>query len=401
MDGDGLVNIHDEDLDGDGVDNVEDADDDGDGIVDEEDESSTGLGTSEDIDGDGVENGNDADIDGDGEANVLDADTDGDGEDNDVDEDDDDDDGVVDAEDESVTGLGTEDDLDGDGVENALDAVTEGLALQIDPNDISPSENEERPSPNLGVSPGSAERDVSVREGAGGGISDFSGRRGSVVLWGVLVGGLLFVLILGGFFLFMNKKDKSGAQVIVAPVQQVQQPTVQAVPSPIAAPAAVPPAVPSAPVGALLGFAGALLLIVLLASTFGGDRAQITGAALSEDLFAIPEAAPKDGVPIAGIDLRKWDEGRLAVAFLQDEQEFPVHCADGVQNKGEGGVDCGGICEVCSVERTTGVEYFDDLFLYLFWVLLAGTFVLYIWQEQSFLRLRVLGFWTEMKDRLS
>jgi len=93
-DGDGLVNVY-EDDDGDGISNRDDTDKDGDGVLDVND-ADHGTGNANDLDGDGVVNANDVDIDNDTTVNRLDPDIDNDGVLNASDSDDDNN-GVVDT----------------------------------------------------------------------------------------------------------------------------------------------------------------------------------------------------------------------------------------------------------------------------------------------------------------
>jgi len=97
-DGDGLLNVYDND-DGDEFSNHDDDDDDNDGIVDEVDTDDDGDGIEDnDTDGDGVTNNNDVDDDNDGLNDDNDDDDDNDGI-NDDEDDDDDNDGIADEED--------------------------------------------------------------------------------------------------------------------------------------------------------------------------------------------------------------------------------------------------------------------------------------------------------------
>jgi hypothetical protein len=119
---------------------------------------------------------------------------------------------------------------------------------------------------------------------------------------------------------------------------------------------------------------------------------------LGDALMLSPELESE--VPVADIDLGKWDEGQLTVGFLQGDVRAPTHCSDGVQNRGEENVDCGGPCSACRIEQKEGIDYVDGMLVVLFWVLALGTVVLYLWSEQTFLRLSLLSGWSEMKDRL-
>ena len=125
MDGDGDSNLSDDDPDADGLIGIDDPDDDGDRKYDKSDKSSScwwwcnGSKGIKDTDGDGTLDILDDDQDGDGVMNTLDEDQDGDGlfnrEDNDVDADglgnaddpDDDNDGIPDAQDSSPQWFGT------------------------------------------------------------------------------------------------------------------------------------------------------------------------------------------------------------------------------------------------------------------------------------------------------
>lgn len=98
-DGDGLLNVYDND-DNDTLCNHDDDDDDNDGIVDDEDTDDDGDGIEDnDTDGDGVTNNHDVDDDNDGLHDDDDDDDDNDGI-NDDDDDDDDNDGIADEEDD-------------------------------------------------------------------------------------------------------------------------------------------------------------------------------------------------------------------------------------------------------------------------------------------------------------
>ena len=97
-DGDGLLNIY-EDDDDDGISNHDDDDDDGDGISDVNDYDNDNDGVDDnDNDHDGIKNSDDVDDDNDGINDSIDSDDDGDGVE-DVNDNDDDNDGVDDVED--------------------------------------------------------------------------------------------------------------------------------------------------------------------------------------------------------------------------------------------------------------------------------------------------------------
>lgn len=108
-DGDGILNVY-EDDDDDGLCNHDDDDDDGDGTLDSVDYDQDNDGVNDnDHDGDGITNDQDSDIDNDSIGNTEDSDDDNDGIDDDIDSDDDND-GVDDDNDDDEE----EDDSDED-----------------------------------------------------------------------------------------------------------------------------------------------------------------------------------------------------------------------------------------------------------------------------------------------
>merc|ERR1719297_569976 len=115
FDGDGLLDVVDDDDDNDGLSDEEDPDDDNDGIKDEDDDDddSDELEDREDFDGDGIHNDDDEDDDGDGVDDDEDEDDDNDGIVDSVDRYDDND-GIPDSYEEDTDGDGVDDDEDED-----------------------------------------------------------------------------------------------------------------------------------------------------------------------------------------------------------------------------------------------------------------------------------------------
>jgi hypothetical protein len=67
---------------------------------------------------------------------------------------------------------------------------------------------------------------------------------------------------------------------------------------------------------------------------------------------------------IAKINLERWKEGKFDLAFVQGEQQYCPSCYNAVKDSNEDGVDCGGSCKPCGIER----PYLLPVMITLLWI---------------------------------
>ena len=101
------------------------------------------------------------------------------------------------------------------------------------------------------------------------------------------------------------------------------------------------------------------------------------GEGLCEDNFL---TLLKDNFPVAYINLISWQEkNNFEIRFIQGIADHCDFCYDGVKNEGEEGIDCGGLCKDCKLEKKSYLQPFILVLL----VIIVVLFVLLVFRTLS------------------